>query len=476
MFSTTRPTHHRFAIAAWMPCIVLVLCLPPLHAEESPDTSVKRPKYSPVLRQNEDWSVLPQLDPANSDFFDPIKHVPLSDDGSVWASFGGQARLRLESWHGFGFREGNIEAFNLTRLRAHADLHVGPNLRIFAEGKSAMSTDRRLPGMQRTLDNDELALQQLFGEVTVPLNEDVTFSVRGGRQMFVLGRQRLVSPLDWSNSMRAWDGVSGVLKGENWKVTGFWSHFVPVRKYHFNDTNRDEQFWGVYATGNCPDHQANLDLYYLGRDRDAIGETRHTIGGRLYGQCSQVTVDYDVEGAVQVGERGDTDIVAWMVAAELARNFDEISGRPRLWIGFDIASGDGDPNDSRLGTFDQLYPLGHAYLGYIDVIGRQNIIDLHGGVQVKPLDKLIVKLAGHLFWRENDDDALYNAGGAVVRPGGPVDNTYVGSEIDVLLIYNLDKHTKLTFGYSHFFPGSFVNNTGTGDDIDFFHTGVQFTF
>ena len=49
----------------------------------------------------------------------------------------------------------------------------------------------------------------------------------------------------------------------------------------------------------------------------------------------------------------------------------------------DIASGDDDPTDGDLETFNQLFPLGHAYFGYIDVIGRQNIIDVSPTVSTK---------------------------------------------------------------------------------------------
>ena len=63
---------------------------------------LKRPGYSPVLRQNEDWSALAGYDPfQTASFFDPIKYIPLSDDDNFWVSFGGQVR----------FRQGRMEKF-----------------------------------------------------------------------------------------------------------------------------------------------------------------------------------------------------------------------------------------------------------------------------------------------------------------------------------------------------------------------------
>lgn len=85
----------------WIPrsSIPLALLLPcPLSAQEtSPSPKIERPKYR-MLAQDEDWSVLRGIDRTSSgDPFDPIKFVPLNSDGSFWASFGGHARIRLES-------------------------------------------------------------------------------------------------------------------------------------------------------------------------------------------------------------------------------------------------------------------------------------------------------------------------------------------------------------------------------------------
>ena len=111
------------------------------------------PRFSHVLRQNEDWSVLAGYDTFQTkSFFDPIKYIPLTDDGNFWMSFGGQIRFRFEGWNNFNFDKEFDDTFFLTRLRLHTDIHTGKYLRFFAEMKSAFSTDRDLPGGRRTLD------------------------------------------------------------------------------------------------------------------------------------------------------------------------------------------------------------------------------------------------------------------------------------------------------------------------------------
>ena len=48
-----------------------------------------------------------------------------------------------------------------------------------------------------------------------------------------------------------------------------------------------------------------------------------------------------------------------------------------------MGSGDDEPGGD-VETFNQLFPLGHAYFGYIDLIGRQNALDLHFDLKVAP--------------------------------------------------------------------------------------------
>ena len=67
------------------------------------------------------------------------------------------------------------------------------------------------------------------------------------------------------------------------------------------------------------------------------------------------------------------NIGAGMFTAVLGYTFPVKDLSPRAYFEFDYASGDKKPGGG-VGTFNQLYPNGHSYLGYIDYIGRQNII------------------------------------------------------------------------------------------------------
>jgi hypothetical protein len=449
--------------------------------------------YTPV-RWNEDYTYL--RDPAlRTDPFDPIKYIPFNDTGSVYLSLGGQARERYEYFNHnlFGVGEQDKDGYFLHRLLVHADLHVGPNVRIFGQFKSALEDGRS--GGSRVTDSDEADVQQLFVDGIFPLGEKTGVTVRAGRQDLIYGAQRLISPLDWTNTRRTFEGlkVSTVLGAHNLDL--FWVRPVIVDSEEPNDGDRGNSFAGIYDTISLPDvlPKANtkLEVYGLAlnqNDRPAVATVgpigvdadTYTVGARF--STNPKPWDLDVEADYQFGQSGTGDISAWSFAIEGGYTLVDCPYKPRAYLGFDIASGDDDPTDPDKGTFNQLFPLGHAYFGYIDAIGRQNIIDVHPGIELTVLEntswakKVTLRGDYHLFWRQDKADAVYNAAGGVLRGAAGSGETFIGSEFDLLLNWQIDRHISAYLGYSHFFAGDFLQETGPSDDIDFFYAAVMFTF
>lgn len=466
---------------------------PSLAAEDEKAYAVEpkksdRPKFDKSLRQNEDWSKFDPETAKGEGLFsrlDPLKHIDLNDDGSVWLSAGGSARARYEHYENYKFDPKYDDGFLLTRVRLHGDLRAGEHFRAFVEGKSAFSTERSLSGGQRTADTDELALQQAFVDFILPVGSQTTLTLRPGRQMLSFGKERLVSAMPWRNTLMTWDGVSLILDHGGWNTQAFWAQNVPVQKYDFNSSDRQTQFFGVYATGPLSEtHGIHADAYFLGLDQSDItntfngttgAERRYTVGGRLFGEVPCCGLDYDVEAAYQFGDLGAFGIQAWAFATEIGYTFD-CKTKARPFIGFDYASGDNSAGGN-VQTFNQLFALEHAFLGYIDTIGRQNIIDVSTGLSLEPIKKLKARAAYHVFWRASTSDAIYNSSGPLIA-GGAAGDRFVGTEIDLTLKYKLKKNTYLMVGYSRFFAGDFVNNGAPtkNQDIQSVKFQVQWTF
>lgn len=461
-----------------------VFLAPSLLAQE-PKQEAKsvRPKFQ-FLRQNEDWSKF-SADP-NGSVLDRLKHIDLSDDGWAWLNVGGRADTRFESWDGFGFgarTPGNQDDFILTRVLLYADLHLGSKFRAFVEGKTAQSTERLLPGGRRGLDQDTIALHQAFVDYTVSSGGDDSLTVRVGRQSFLFGGQRLISPLPWGNTLRTWDGVAAILKSGHWVTQAFATQFVPVRQKARNKASEDLLLYGFYATRKPVDGGRGLDIYALGNTRPAsttvngtIGEERrHTLGFRSWGPLSSLGEGFDaeVEAVYQFGEVGNNSVTAWSGTGVLGYKPKDVAGKPRFFAGIDAASGDSRAGGG-VGTFHQLFPLGHAYFGWADIIARQNVLAFNVGISLQVEKSTNLKLVAHSFRLMERNDALYGVSGGPARGG--LGSRDVAQEIDVLLTHVLQPGTKVYAGYSHVFNGGGIAASGPSDDINFFYVGAGWMF
>jgi hypothetical protein len=429
-----------------------------------------------VLRYEENWSFL-NGSSQRTDLFDPIKYIPLGDDS--YLSFGGQARYRYEYFNNNNFGAGpqDDDGYHLTRLLLHADLHVGQNFRFFVQGKSAMIDGRE--GGPRASDADEIDIQQAFVDGIVPLSSSDSLTLRVGRQGLIYGAQRLIGPLDWANIQRTFEGAKFTWKTPQDTLDLFWVRPVLVDKEEPNDGDGNASFAGAYNITALPNlfegANSKLESYFLALNRSGDPTTptdsdTYTLGLRF--TTNPKPWDFDIEPSWQFGNTGGESIAAYSLAMEAGYTFEEVMFTPRPFIGFDIASGSADGTE----RFNQLFPTGHLHFGYIDVVARQNIIDIHPGVTVKFTKDLALRAEDHTFWRQNTNDGLYNSAGSLLRGDTGTDASYIGNEIDLLLTWQLNRHTNVQLGYSHFFAGDFLSDTGPSQDIDFAYAQFAFTF
>ena len=203
------------------------------------------------------------------------------------------------------------------------------------------------------------------------------------------------------------------------------------------------------------------------------------MGTRFWGKTplGAHTWDYDTEVAGQWGKSAGDTIQAWMWAADTGYKLGDVPWTPRIGIGFDYASGDSDPFDDVHQTFNQMDPLGHAYFGYLDQIGRQNLWAQNVNLTVKPHKSVTSRLAWHTFWTDKNRDALYNVAGAPVRRSarGNVGDE-IGHELDLTIKWQIDPHASVLFGYSHFWDSDFITDTGVSEDPDLFYLQYHYRF
>jgi len=439
------------------------------------------------VRYDEDWSVLRGVDTSKTDdFWDRIKFIPLNQDQTVWLSLGGQVRERVEYFNQFNWGDSapqRSDAYLLSRILWNADLHITPYFRLFAEGKSALvPTNRDLQGGNSNTFMDTIALQNGFADVMIPLGDQASLTLRGGRQELIFGHQRLVGVSDYTNVRRTFDGARGILQVGDWTINPFWADHVVVQQYRFDTSSTKQQLFGIYSTAPAHLLPMNLDLYYLGVDNKTAAfngtsgrEKRYTLGLRTWGEIGETNWDFEFEGAGQFGTVGSGNIGAGFFTAILGYTLPVKEWSPRVYLEFDYGSGDNKPGGN-VGTFNQLYPSAHGLNGYIDYIGWQNIISPNAGIAFTPVRELKLSLQQYFFWRASDRDAIYNSGLAVIRPGTGTRARYVGAETDLLANYQFTRHLLGYTGYSYFFPGGFIHKSGPHEASNYFYAALEYTF
>jgi hypothetical protein len=149
--------------------------------------------------------------------------------------------------------------------------------------------------------------------------------------------------------------------------------------------------------------------------------------------------------------------------------------RPRLCLRADIASGDQNPNNPTLNTFNALFPKG-AYFSETGLIGPANIIDVHPGIELQLTRSLSFVGDWDFFWRESTSDGIYNNALKLVRAGNSGSARYIGSQAQAMLQWNIARHFNVSTVYAHFFAGEFLEESPPGKDVNYFSAWLTFRF
>ena len=81
------------------------------------------------------------------------------------------------------------------------------------------------------------------------------------------------------------------------------------------------------------------------------------------------------------------------------------------------------------------------------------------------------------YWRESVDDAIYPVGGMnPVRLDGGSDARYIGTQVELLLEYQLDRHFSASASYSIFTAGEFIRETGADQTIKLLILETKYRF
>lgn len=453
----------------WKPerLIALSLLIGAFHARAAEDFAFE------TFRWNEDYRFLSEA-PERSAYED-MKYQPFEINGQPgFASFGGSVRSRVNVFDNdrFGLQGGRDGALWLQRFYGHAAIDFDSGFRAFVE-LSADYADPHGELAPGPFDKDKAALGQAFFDWRIGGAQ-----WRLGRQEVGLGSARLMGTRDGSNVRRSYDGLRWDKSFDDVDLRLFYLQVVNVDERSFdNSSDRDDAIWGLNSTWSVG--EGNADVYYLGLKRhDAVyvqgidDETRHSAGARLFG--SHDGWDWDVEALYQFGDFGEADIRAWTAASVLGYRLSDVAWQPRLALSANVASGDRDPTDNRLQTFNPLFP-NLAYFEEAAIYAPQNFYNIEPEISWMVTPKLGMALDWNFFWRLEENDAVYVRGLNPLPGTAQEGGDFVAHTPSVSIDYQWNRHLSMDLSYSHFFIGEVIRNAG-GSDVDFFKLQAEWKF
>ena len=351
---------------------------------------------------------------------------------SAWAfDLAGELRERFESVNNpvFGLPAPEQDNYLLHRAILSGQLEYRDDMLAHVELVSGLTSG--FEGTPPPTQDDSLDVLQAYVEKSLSISSG-QFVVRAGRQELSLGASRLVSVRASPNIRRAFDGIKTTwVRGEDESVNAFFLRPVATDSGAFDDRSSSQQrFWGIYATRPVRSIEGlGIDAYYLGLDRKdahfAQGEARerrHTIGLRAFGE--RAGWDWNLEAAWQWGSFGDSNIRAWTVSVDAGYEFARAPMSPRLGLKVDAISGDRNPFDRQLGTFNPLFPR-LPYFSEANLATPANLLDLQPNLRLSLSERLTASISWNGLWKQAKADAYY------APPLAPINGTALSKSRDI---------------------------------------------
>src|SRR6266851_4807879 len=210
----------------------------------------------------------------------------------------------------------------------------------------------------------------------------------------------------YSSPVVAWSRRSSRETSNGLRGAGLWH--ITLRRVQRRTPRPVDTTPGVFDDGS---HQG-FDVWGL-YGRRVITLLRQGVGA------------YDAEAMLQAGRFSSGDIRAWRFVIEGSHLLADAAWSPRLGLVLDVASGDQNPADPNLETFNALFQ-GGTYSGRAQLLGPSNSIRFEPTATFAPARQVRVSAGWGFYWRQSVYDALYSISGQVIVPSNGVTDRYEG--------------------------------------------------
>lgn len=443
-------------------------------------------QYDKVAALGSDSGVTPIGGPASAPLIETSAYgLPdfrptgrLNDHLPGWLQFGLEERLRWEGYTNSGFKPGNNDFYLLNRFRFGTFIQPAAWFRVVAQVQDARPFFENPPIGPPNENRWDLKLAYAqFGDP-----ETQRFSVRVGRQEIDYNSTILANS-EWRNQGRSYDGVVANVHVDRVRLGIVAASVVNPLDEGVSHHQEGNNIYGLYGGIDRVLPHSAMEPFVLWRVAPSVAvEDSSVKTGRLDEKAYGIRVrgkeisnfDYRFELVEERGSAGPNDISAWATALGAGYRIPAIPWRPRVFTGYDYASGDKNPKDGIRNTFDTMYPTAHDRFGITDQFGWQNIIAARAGVTIEPHSRWSVTGQFLDFWLASATDAVYNtSGGAIARDATGMSGTHIGKEFDFYTWYEVNREVHVGVGVGHLLPGEFLARVTKGASYTYPYVAIE---
>lgn len=406
----------------------------------------------------------------------------------------------------------NDDSWLLNRFRLGLAVKPVSWLKLYGQtqdSREAFSDRANIPGIHGAEGTDTFDLRQAYVSLGDPHKFPLVLTV--GRQSLDYGDRRLIADSQWGNFGRTYDTVRVRFEEPHYWIEAFALRPVEIRAHDFNSDDSADNLFGAYLSTDAIPVQTT-DFYVFYRDKsdnqpDLDPTNKIDPEGSWDGPAARYVVigtriksnpkalhgwDYNGEATFEAGDLYATDLnstrydlTAFAVSASGGYTAKSLPWKPRAGLEYNFASGDDNPNDTDSHSFQNLFPSNHGRFGIMDEFGWRNLHEFGALLSAKPTKSLELETGFHALWLADTADYWYRSNGiSTLRTKTPDGrdvrtigaSNFAGEEIDLVATYNFTRNIKLQAGYSHFFAGDYLADTGPSSDADFAYVMTTFSF
>ncbi len=376
-------------------------------------------------------------------------------DTNGMIKFSGQIRVRAEA-DNRGLRSSTgYDQFTFLRTRFGALVTPAKNYSGFIQIQ-----DSRVFGMEKTPTHDSKNVDMHQAYIHARHFIWNRMDIKLGRMEISYGEERLLGRSNWGNTGRSLDGALFIFSLADYLKLDAFAYRLnensppPTAADTVNVPDKeDRDFTGFYMTYSRSE-KLNADVYMIGdfdhTRNDFTGRkdslNRVTFGVFLRGRNGNFSWKTEVAG--QAGNNNGNTISAYLMTGSAGYTFSHIKWKPAVSAGCDYVSGDDNPTDKKIKTFNTLFASSRFYGGmdyFTDMFrhtGQLGLQDNMVKIRINPLDKISAGLDYHYFLSAKKDKTL--------------NSRAFGQEFDFTASYGLNKNMTFEAGFSVMFPGKLL--------------------